>query len=182
MWKWWRWVLVCCLVFSWFCLLCINNRPHLPSHPLRQTHTQKYNRKCILLQKKVYLPLFLTPQTHTHTHTVSAKQFIIFYFPAIGDSKSWGFHIVMRRGRKRQYRSPRKIRGMLEGQVLCKKLKGQGSLNSLQPDVLTLKVTEIEKMIHSHGWWLHLPSVPCFLSSTAVCLKPFFGMYNNFSL
>lgn len=35
--------------------------------------------------------------------------------------------------------------------VLCKNQKGQGSLNSHQPDVLTLKVIEIEKIIPSHG-------------------------------
>lgn len=35
--------------------------------------------------------------------------------------------------------------------VLCKNQKGQGSLNSYQPDVLTMKVIEIEKILHSHG-------------------------------
>lgn len=32
--------------------------------------------------------------------------------------------------------------------VLCKNQKGQGSLNSHLPDVLTVKVIEIEKIIH----------------------------------
>lgn len=146
------------LFLSWFCLSCLNNQPRVSSHPFTHSHTLKQTQTLWWMYFGPEKSVSASVPHSLDTPTVWYKQFIFFYFLASGEIKA-EVSTLWWDDKENAILEPEKDKRYIRPGVLCKSQKGQGRLNSNQPDVLTLKVVEIEKIIHSYGWWLHLPSI-----------------------